>query len=349
MIKINNIPIDRNVRPKVIAELSGNHNGDLGRAYKLLDEAKKNGADFVKLQTFDPNTITIKSKRREFLVKSKNKNWNKKTLHELYSISHTPWDWHEKIFKKAKQIGVTCFSSVFDENMIEKLEKIKTPAYKISSFETNHFPLIDKVIRTRKPIIVSVGMCNLEEIKNLVKLFNQKNHKKFILLKCTSSYPAPTDELNLLTLSDLRNKFNCEVGFSDHSLGIGAALTSVSFGASIIEKHFTLDKNDRGVDSSFSMDPTDLKILSKELKNSWKSIGRVNYGPTKSEKKSIKSKRSIYSHKFINKNKKITKEDLIIIRPANGLNPKLYSKLIGSKAKIDIKKGIPLKIDMFKI
>lgn len=343
-MKIGKINIGLNYKPCVIAEISGNHNKSLNNALKLVEIAAKARADIVKLQTYKPETITIKSSRKEFLIKDKKSLWKNKKLFDLYKQGFTPWEWHAAIFKKAKKLGITCFSSVFDESSVDFLEKFNVPAYKISSFESNHYPLIGRVIKTKKPIIISVGLNSLQEIKELLKFLKNNKCKNFALLKCTSSYPALPSDSNINTIKDMRKKFNCEVGLSDHTLGIGASIAAVSNHATIIEKHFTLDKKSKGVDSKFSLAPQELASLVKESYIAWKSLGKVFYGPTKNEIKSLKFRRSIYIVKDIIKNEILTKENIKIIRPSYGLHPKNYFKVLGKKITKNCKKGEPLKL-----
>ena len=242
MIKIKTKKISKKNKPFIIAEMSGNHNGLLSNALKLVDLAAKCGADAIKLQTFTPNTITMKSKRKEFYIKDKKNLWKNNSLFQLYKKAHTPWEWHHQIFQRAKKRKIICFSSPFDETAVDFLEKLNAPLYKIASFENTHFPLLKKVAKTGKPIIMSTGLASMKEISESVKFLRKNGCKSLALLKCTSAYPADPSDLNLLTIKDLKKRFNCEVGISDHSLGIGAAIAAVSLGAVIIEKHFSLKK-----------------------------------------------------------------------------------------------------------
>ena len=342
-MKIGKIKIGLNHKPCIIAEISGNHNKSLNNALKLLEIAAKAGADIVKLQTYRPDTITIRSSRKDFLIKDKKSLWKNQNLFNLYKKGFTPWEWHEALFKKAKKLNITCFSSVFDETSVDFLEKFNVPAYKISSFESNHYPLIKKVILTKKPIIISVGMNSYKEIKELVKFLKKNKCKNFALLKCTSYYPAEPNDSNIKTIRDMRKNFKCEVGFSDHTLGIGASIAAVASQATIIEKHFTLDKKSKGVDSRFSLEPKELSALVKESFIAWKSLGNIFYGSTKNEKKSLSFRRSIYIVKDIKRGQVLTKDNIKVIRPSFGLHPKNYSKVIGKRISKNCKKGDPLK------
>jgi pseudaminic acid synthase len=342
MIKIGSKIISSKNKPFVIAEMSGNHNGSLLNALKLIDLASKSGADAVKLQTFTPDTITMKSNRKEFFISDKKNLWKNYSLYNLYKKAHTPWEWHKKIFARAKKNKLICFSSPFDESAVDFLEKLKVPIYKIASFENTHFPLLKKIAQTGKPVIMSTGLASLAEISESVKFLRKNGCKKLALLKCTSSYPANPSDLNLLTIKDLQKKFKCEVGISDHTLGIGASIAAVGIGATIIEKHFTLKRN-VGVDGKFSHNFFEMKQLVQQAEIAWKSLGKVAYGPTKDEKRYIMYRRSIYAFKDIKKGEKITKYNVKVIRPSLGLKPKFYWSILGKKIKKNIKRGEPLK------
>ena len=347
-MKIKRRIINNQKPPFIIAEMSGNHNQSLERALKIVKEAKNAGADAIKLQTYTPETITLKSDRKEFFISSKKNIWKGQTLHSLYSKGFTPWEWHEKIFNYANNIGLICFSSPFDESAVDFLTKLKVPAFKIASFENNHLPLINKIAKTNKPIIMSTGMASLKELTEAVNIIKKNSSNNLALLKCTSTYPADPKNNNLNTIIDLKKRFKCEVGLSDHTLGNSVALTSIGIGATIVEKHFTLDRSEGGVDSKFSLEPKEFKKLVTECKESWIAKGEFFYGPTNDEKVSTKFRRSIYAKKNISKNEKFTKENIVVIRPANGLHPRYYFKLIGKRAKKNIKYSEPLKLSMIK-
>jgi len=345
-MKILNRKINKNNPPFIIAELSGNHKGSLARALKIIDKAKEAGASAIKLQTFDLNEMTINFKSKDFIINDKSSPWYKKNLYQLYKKAQTPRSWHKKIFKYSKKIGIICFSSVFDLKSLAFLEKLNAPAYKIASFENNHFPLIEKVAATKKPVIISTGMARIDEIKEIVKIFKLKNNNNFALLKCTSSYPTNPKESNIIAIETLNKKFRCEVGLSDHTEGIGASVASIAVGASIIEKHIVLKKNDGSVDEAFSLSPLEFKNLVNEVNNAWLSLGKKYLGPTKNEKNTLKFRRSIYVIKNSKKGDTLSNKNIKIIRPSYGLHPKFFSRLIGKKFKKTVRKGMPFKMSM---
>jgi N-acetylneuraminate synthase len=341
-ILVDNKKIGKGFEPFIIAEMSGNHNHSLKNALDIVQSAADSGVDAIKLQTYTPDTITLDVDSKDFVINDPKSIWKGKKLYDLYNIAYTPWDWHEPIMEKAKALGLICFSSPFDETAVDFLETLNVPMYKIASFENNHLPLIRKVSATGKPIIVSTGASTLLEIDELVTTARDAGCKDLILLKCTSSYPASPADSNILTIPHLRKLFDCEVGLSDHTLGIGAAIAAVSLGATLIEKHFTLDRGDGGVDSAFSMEPREMKSLTVESKNAWQSLGKISYGLSSSELKSIHFKRSI----FVSKNMKLgdifTENNIRIVRPGNGLHPRYYDKVLGKKVSKDVKKGTAL-------
>lgn len=343
MFKIEKRVISEKKEPFIIAEMSGNHNGSLATALKIVDLAAYAGVDAIKLQTYTPETITMRSSRKEFFIKDKKNFWRNNSLFNLYKKAQTPWWWHEKIFKRAKEKKLFFFSSPFDESAVDFLESLNVPMYKIASFENNHFPLLKKIAKTGKPVIMSTGLATLGQLKESVNYLRDNGCKQLALLKCTSSYPAKSEDLNLITINKIKKTFKCEVGFSDHSIGNGASLAAINFGASIIEKHFTLSKA-KGVDGFFSNEFNEMRRLKEETTAAWKSKGRVFFGPTKSEKEFMKYRRSIYVSKSINKGEKFTNNNLKIIRPACGLQPKYFEKIIGKLATCKISKGSPLKL-----
>ena len=345
-IKIQDKNIGENSPPFIIAELSGNHNQSLNQALKIIDSAAEVGADAIKLQTYTADTITLPIRNNSFVVKDKKSLWSGKNLYELYQKAHTPWDWHKPLMKRAKEKGLICFSSPFDEKAVDFLEDLSVPAYKIASFELNHFPLIKKVSKTGKPIIMSTGMASVSEISEAVELAKESGCKDLILLKCNSTYPAKSSDINLNTIPHMRELFKCNIGFSDHTLGIGSSIAAVSLGASVIEKHFTISRGDGGVDSAFSLEPHEFKNLVSECHQAWLSIGKVYYGPSETEKKSLIFRRSIYVSKNIKKGEKISQNNIKIIRPSDGLHPKFYDSIIGKKVKKDLKMGDPLNWDL---
>jgi len=347
-MKIGKYKISQKDKPFIIAEMSGNHNQSLDRALKIVDAAAKSGVHMLKLQTYTADTITINSRNSDFFINDKKSLWRGKNLYDLYKEAHTPWDWQEKIVKRSNKLGMLCFSTPFDETAVDFLEKINVPAYKISSFENVHLPLIKKVAQTGKPIILSTGLATKNEIEEAVETLKIGGCKEFALLKCTSAYPALPTNSNILTIPDLRKNFNCEVGLSDHTMGIGTALAAISHGATIIEKHFTLDRNDGGVDSSFSIEPAEMKILVEESARAWQALGKISYGPTGSEKSGINLRRSIYVVKDINKGEKITKKNIRIIRPGKGLAPKYFEEILGRETNQNLKEGTAFTWEFLK-
>ena len=347
-MKIDSNQIGKSYPPFIVAEMSGNHNQSLERALKIIDMAAEAGADAIKIQTYTADTITLKSDKEDFLIKDKSSLWAGENLHSLYEKAHTPWEWHEKIFDYSKKKGISCFSSPFDESAIEFLEKFNPPAYKIASFENNHLPLIKCAAKTKKPLIISTGMATVSEIENAVNTTREQGCEDIVLLKCTSTYPASPSNSNISTLPHLKSLFNTEVGISDHTLGIGVPLVSIGYGATFIEKHFTLNRSDGGVDSQFSLEPHELKSLVIESKRAWESIGNITYGSSSEEKSSMIFKRSIYVAKDIKKGELFNQSNLRVIRPGYGCSPKFYESLIGKQAKKDFMAGTPLNIkDIF--
>jgi len=346
-MKIGKLDLNQNKKPILISEISGNHGGKFAKAIELVRKAAKNGADLVKLQTYEASSLTLNSSRNEFYIKNKKSLWKNSNLFNLYKKGSTLKEWHFKLFNEARKNNVDCFTSIFDENDIEFLEKLKIPAYKIASFECLHFPLIKKVIKTRKPILISTGMCTINEIKELVNFLKKNNCKKFALLKCTSSYPAKNTDLNLSTIKDMKKKFNCEIGFSDHSLGFNASIGAIHQGASFIEKHVCLNKK-IGIDSKFSLEVKDLPLFKKEIHDAYMSRGKIFYGPTKNELSNLQFRRSIYAAKNIKKDEKFTEENIKIIRPSFGLEPKYFNFIIGKKAKKNIKFAYPISLKNVK-
>lgn len=330
--------------PYVIAEMSGNHNGELNRAFKILEEAKLAGADAVKLQTYRPDTITINHTGPEFTIGSGL--WEGRRLHDLYQEAHTPWEWHEPIFDRAKQLGLTVFSSPFDRSAVDLLESLNAPAYKIASPEIVDLPLIKYVAQTRKPLIISTGMANLTEISEAVETARYSGASNVVLLQCTSAYPAPPEEANLATIPDLARRFGVLVGLSDHTIGYTASIIAVAFGASIIEKHFTLSRMQGGVDSGFSIEPKELAKMIARLREARLSVGSPAYNPTQSEKTVLANRRSIYVVAEIKKGEEFNDANIRSIRPANGLALRYYEQVIGRCATRDLIFGEPLQADM---
>jgi len=342
MIEISNHKIGLNNKPFVIAEMSGNHNQSLERALEIVDSAAEAGAHALKLQTYTADTLTLDIDDGDFIIKEKTSLWSGKSLYKLYEEANTPWDWHKPIMDRASELGMICFSSPFDEKAVDFLEELDVPAYKIASFENVHFPLIEKVAATGKPMIISTGMASLSELDETVNVIRKAGCSDFVLLKCTSSYPAAPEYSNILTIPHMRKLFGCEIGLSDHTMGVGAAVASIAIGATVIEKHFTLNRSDGGVDSAFSLEPHEMKQLVIETKRAWEALGKVKYGPTKIEEKSLMFRRSLYIAKDMKKNQVLNKENLRIVRPGYGLSPKYYNLLLGKKVNQDVKKGTAL-------
>ena len=341
-VKIGNIEIGDNYKPFIIAEMSGNHNHSLDRALALVDAAAEAGAHALKLQTYTADTITMKG---AYKIEDANSLWNGEELHQLYKQAYTPWNWHEAIFNRAKEKGMLAFSSPFDESSVDFLEKLNVPCYKIASFENTHHPLLKKVAKTGKPVIMSTGVSTLEDIEESIKVLRDAGCKQLIILKCTSTYPANPENTNLNTIPKLKELFNCIVGLSDHTMGIGASVAAVALGARVIEKHFTLHRADGGVDSAFSLEPNELKSLVEETDRAFLSLGNIFIGLQECEKESLKFKRSIYVSKDIKEGEYITEENIRVIRPAFGLAPKFYEDVIGKKAVKNLKSGSPLLKD----
>jgi N-acetylneuraminate synthase len=333
-------------RPFVIAEMSGNHNQSLETALKIVDAAADAGADAIKLQTYNEDTMTLDLEDQDFQITDPKSLWAGQSLYSLYEKAKTPWDWHKPIMDQAKSRGMLCFSSPFDETAIDFLETLDVPAYKIASFECIDLPLINKAAATGKPLIISTGMATVGEIADAVDAARTAGCKDLVLLKCTSTYPASPENTNLRTIPQLRALFGCEVGLSDHTSGIGAAVAAVAFGASVIEKHFTLDRADGGVDSAFSLEPHELEALVRESRTAWLALGQAKIGPTEAEKGSRLRRRSIYVAEDMQAGDEFTTTNLRRIRPGHGLPPKFYPELLGRKAARAIKKGTPMSWDL---
>ena len=347
-IKIGKRKIGFNQPPFVIAEMSGNHNQSLERALALVEAAAKAGANALKVQTYTADTMTLNVKQKEFFVNDPASLWHGKSLYQLYQQAALPWDWHQPIFKRCRELGLICFSTPLDETAVDFLESLKVPCYKIASFENTDIALIRKVASTGKPLIISSGMATEKELKESLAAARKAGCKDIILLKCTSAYPSDPKEANLLTIPDMAKRFNCVVGLSDHTMGVGVSLASVALGAAVIEKHFTLDRKDGGVDSAFSLEPAELAILVNEVKKTWQALGKVNYQPTKAEKKSLSFRRSLYAVKDIHNGEKFNKDNLRAIRPGYGLPPKHLKELLGQRVKHNIKRGEPINWSMIK-
>ena len=342
MIKINNKKIGRGCAPFIIAEMSGNHNQSLSKALDIVDAAAKAGSHALKLQTYTADTITLDVKKGDFFISDKDSPWSGNSLHDLYKQAYTPWEWHKPIMQRASDLGMICFSSPFDESAVDFLEDLNVPAYKIASFENNHLPLIKKAASTGKPIIISTGMATVSEIHEAVVAARESGCKDLILLKCTSTYPATPESSNILTIPHMRELFDCEVGLSDHTMGVGTSIAAVAHGATVIEKHFTISRDDGGVDSTFSLEPNELELLVIETKRAFESLGKISYGIIGEEEKSKIFRRSLYIAEDMNSGDIFTKDNLRIVRPGEGLKPKYYDKVLGRKVNCDVKKGHPV-------
>ena len=330
-------------RPFIVAEMSANHNGDIGKAFKIIEQARVAGADAVKLQTYTADTITLKSERPEFKISGGL--WDGRTLHDLYNEAHTPWDWHPELFACAREHNITIFSSPFDFSAIDFLEGLDAPAYKIASFEAIDLPLIKYAASTKKPLIISTGMCNFDEMSDAVEAAMGGGCNELILLHCVSGYPAPPEDYNLLTILDMKEKFGLPVGLSDHTLDNSAAVSAVALGACFIEKHFTLDRTAGGPDDSFSLEPDDLKSLCEMTKTAYHALGRVNYDTKESETQNIQFRRSLFVVEDMKKGDVFSNKNVRSVRPGNGLPPKLLPDVLGKKASCTIMKNSPLSLD----
>ncbi|WP_155591982.1 pseudaminic acid synthase [Lysinibacillus cavernae] len=346
MIKIGHKEIGRQTKPFIIAEMSGNHNQSLERALHLVELAAEAGVDALKLQTYTPDTITLDVHTGEFFIQDNVNIWKGNSLYNLYKEAYTPWEWHQEIFNKAKELGLLAFSSPFDETAVDFLETLDVPAYKIASFENVDIPLIRKAARTGKPIIISTGMATAAELDEAVRAARAEGNHQIILLKCTSTYPATPANSNLATIPHMRELFGTEIGLSDHTMGVGVSVAAVTLGATVIEKHFTTSRADGGVDSAFSMEPHELKMLVEETERAWQSLGQVQYGPTEAEKDSTKFRRSLYIGEDLKAGDVLTKENLRNVRPGLGLPTKYYDLVLGKTVKQDVKKGTPLSWEL---
>jgi N-acetylneuraminate synthase len=346
MTKIAEIPIGVGYPPFVIAEMSGNHNRSLDRALAIVDAAAEAGAHAIKLQTYTADTLTIDAQGPGFTIGDEGSLWKGRNLYELYKEAYTPWEWHAPIMERAKSKGLIAFSSPFDETAVDFLETLDVPAYKIASFENVHLPLIRKAAATGKPLIISTGMATAAELDDAVGAARGAGCRDLVLLKCTSTYPATPENTNLLTIPDLRVRYGCEVGLSDHTMGVGVAVAAVALGASIIEKHFTLARADGGVDSAFSLEPDELEALVIETGRAAAAMGRVSYGPTEAERKSLVFRRSLFAVRDIEAGEVLTEESVRIIRPGTGLPPKELDNVVGRRARVRIARGTPLSWDL---
>ena len=341
-MKIGNRQIGRGHPPFIIAEMSGNHNQSLARGLEIVEAAARAGAHGLKLQTYTPDTITIDIDEREFFISDPKNLWVGTSLYKLYGQAYTPWEWHKPLFERARELGMIPFSTPFDDTAVDFLEGLDVPCYKIASFENTDLPLIRRAAATGKPLIMSTGMATVAELDEAVRAACEAGCKDLILLKCTSTYPATPEDTNLLTIPHLRELFHCEVGLSDHTMGVGVSMASVALGATVIEKHFTLNRADGGVDSAFSMEPAEMAQLVTETERAWLALGQVSYGPTEAEKKSLQYRRSLYVVKDLNAGDVLTHENVRSIRPGLGLPTKYLDVVLGKTVKKDIKRGTAL-------
>lgn len=342
-MKIGNYNIGQNHKPFIIAEMSGNHNQSLERALKIIEIAARCGADAIKLQTYTADTLTINHRGGLFDIEDKTSLWEGRNLYELYQEAYTPWEWHEAMYKCAADNNVICFSTPFDDTAVDFLEALNTPAHKIASFENNHHPLLKKVAKTGKPVIMSTGASTLANLDESVAVLRENGCKDLVLLKCTSNYPASPENSNVRTIPHLRDLFQCEVGLSDHTMGIGVPCAAVTLGATVIEKHFCLSRAEGGVDSAFSLEPDELKSLVIETERAWQSLGQIQYGIQETEKKSLLFKRSIYVVKDIKAGEAFTEENIRVIRPGDGMHPKYFDGLLGKTAYKSYNRGDALE------
>ena len=345
-MKISNFKISKNSKVFIIAELSANHNGSLDTAIETIKAAKRAGADCIKLQTYTPDTLTIDSNKDDFLIKGTI--WDGNNLYSLYKETHTPWEWHQKLFEVAKDVNMVCFSSPFDQSAVDFLEDFNVPAFKIASFEITDIPLIEYTASKGKPVIISTGIAKEEDIVLAINACKNVGNHEIALLKCTSSYPSPIEEANLIMIQDLAKKFNCVSGLSDHTTGPTAAIAGTVLGAKIIEKHFILDRSIGGPDASFSMNEKEFGLMVKSIRDAEKSIGKINYNLTEKQLKGKEFSRSLYIVEDVKKNQIVTKENVKSIRPGYGLHPKYYNEILGKKFVKDIEKGERMNLNLVR-
>ncbi|MBP0001025.1 MAG: pseudaminic acid synthase [Cyanobacteria bacterium SID2] len=347
-IQIADKKIGTDVPPFVIAEMSGNHNQSLERALKIVEAAARAGVAGIKLQTYTADTMTLDIQEGEFSIDDPSSLWCGRSLYELYQQAYTPWEWHEPIFQRCRELGIVGFSTPFDETAVDFLESLNVPCYKIASFENTDIPLIRKVASTRKPMIISTGMATIAELDETVRAARDAGCQDLVLLKCTSTYPATPENSNLLTIPHLQQLFGTHVGLSDHTMGVGAAVASVALGVTAIEKHFTLARADGGVDSAFSMEPEEMHQLVVESERAWQALGQIHYGSIQAEEGSKKLRRSLYVVQNMRAGEVLTRHNLRAIRPGLGLPPKYLGALLGMTVKQDIKAGTPLTFEVLK-
>lgn len=346
-IKIWNKVISRQHPTFIIAEMSANHLMDYDKALKIIVAAKEAGADAVKLQTYTPDTITLDCDKKEFQI-TQGTIWDGTTLHKLYQEAYTPWEWQPKLKQEAQDMGLICFSSPFDFTAVDFMEDMNMPAYKIASFEITDIPLIRKTARTGKPVIISTGIAELSDIELALKTCKEEGNENIILLKCTSAYPAPYEDINLKVIENMGKTFNCITGLSDHSMGHEVAVAAVALGAKVVEKHLTLSRKEGGPDSAFSMEPDEFKNMVTSIRNIEKALGKVTYELTDKQKKSREHSRSLFVVKDIEKGELLTEDNIKSIRPGFGLHPRYYESVLGKKAENFIERGTPLKWEIIE-
>ncbi|MDQ3000957.1 MAG: pseudaminic acid synthase [Fibrobacterota bacterium] len=344
---VGKFTIGQGNRPFIIAEMSGNHNQSLDRALEIVDAAAGTGAHALKIQTYNADTMTLDLDRDEFSIRDPKSLWKGATLYQLYQQAYTPWEWHKPIFDRCREKGMIGFSTPFDSTSVDFLESLNVPIYKIASFENTDLPLIRKVAKTGKPVIISTGMASLAELDETVRAFRESGGRNLILLKCTSTYPASPANTNIRTIAHMRELLGCQIGLSDHTMGLGVSVASVAFGATVIEKHFTLRRADGGVDSTFSMEPEEMRLLVTESEKAWQSLGNVSYGPTEAERPSLQFRRSLYVAADMEAGEIFTEKNLRAIRPGKGLPTKFLELAMGKPIRKKASKGTPLSWDLF--
>jgi pseudaminic acid synthase len=346
-MKIANRSVGSGYPPLVIAEMSGNHNQSLDRALEIVEAAARSGAHALKLQTYTADTMTLDLNEGDFVITDPDSLWSGASLYKLYQEAYTPWEWHKPLFERARQLGMIPFSTPFDDSAVDFLESLGAPCYKIASFENADLPLIRKVATTGKPVIISTGMASVAELDETVRVAREAGCKDLVLLKCTSTYPATPENTNILTIPHMRELFQCEIGLSDHTMGVGVAVASVALGASVIEKHFTLNRADGGVDSAFSMEPEEMRQLVIESERAWQALGKVTYGcASKNEEKSRQFRRSLYITKDLQPGDILSHDNVRAIRPGYGLSPKMMSVMLGLRVQKAVRRGTPLTWDV---
>ncbi|GIZ51294.1 pseudaminic acid synthase [Noviherbaspirillum aridicola] len=347
-IIIANRKVGPNQKPFIIAEMSGNHNQSLERALQIVEAAARSGAHALKLQTYTADTMTLDCDAPGFRIEDPKSLWAGASLYQLYEEAHTPWEWHKPIFDRARELGMIPFSTPFDDTAVDFLESLDAPCYKIASFENTDLPLIRRVAATGKPMIISTGMASVAELHKSVEAARTAGCKDLVLLKCTSTYPATPENTNIVTIPHMRTLFDCQVGLSDHTMGTGVSVASVAFGATVIEKHFTLARADGGVDSTFSMEPAELAQLVTETERAWQAIGRVSYGATQAEKKSLQFRRSLYITRDLKAGDVLSADNVRAIRPGHGLPPEFLEQVLGSRVNADAPRGTPLSWQLLR-